>query len=396
MKKLDINNEKGQPTEDFSIPSAGIEDLDRVVFALFDSEINFEVESNSNLVKVPVVFAAGERFALTRRKNPIRDNNDALILPLISITRGSTDFSPNLSNRGSAINVRKMPNYTIKKKLSKKDRNYQNIINYNNIANQDNISTRSNLTRADISPGNVAKENNIASRRQGNPISFSKSGGLINLGKPDNQKNNIFEIIQIPYPIQFAIEYDVVFWSQYMVQMNQLKETFLSRIPGTASEFKIINEKGYEYVIKLTESFTDNNNFDDYTSDERVLKTSFKLTAVGYIINPTHSGIPNGLKSYFSAPFIEFGYYSSNSQVILREQNNLQTTDNILTDIQTMEEITRENIRGQSNEEVLKVQFNPFSNSESKSYGKISTRNQRAGETVASLIEVKKIDTQHE
>ena len=56
---------------------------------------------------------------------------------------------------------------------------------------------------------------------------------------------------------------------------------------------------------------------------------------MGYIINPTHSGIPNGLKSYFSAPFIEFGYYSSNSQVILREQNNLQTTDNILTDIQT-------------------------------------------------------------
>ena len=74
-------------SEDFDIPSVGIEDIDRSVFKLFNEQLSFEVTHKGTTQKVPVVFAAGERFALTRRKNPIRDRNNALILPVISIMR---------------------------------------------------------------------------------------------------------------------------------------------------------------------------------------------------------------------------------------------------------------------------------------------------------------------
>ena len=80
--------------DNFDIPSIGIEDIDRAIFELFDKEISFEVMHQGTLQKVPVVFAAGERFALTRRKNPIRDKNNTIILPVISIMRNDIDFSP--------------------------------------------------------------------------------------------------------------------------------------------------------------------------------------------------------------------------------------------------------------------------------------------------------------
>ena len=80
--------------EDFTIPSIGIEDIDRAIFELFDKKLSFEVKSQGKLQKVPVIFAAGERFALTRRKNPLRDKDNALILPIISIARNDIDFSP--------------------------------------------------------------------------------------------------------------------------------------------------------------------------------------------------------------------------------------------------------------------------------------------------------------
>ena len=67
-------------------------DIDRAIFNLFNEKLSFEAESNGKLQKVPVIFASGERFALTRRKNPIRDKNNALILPLISILRNEIDI----------------------------------------------------------------------------------------------------------------------------------------------------------------------------------------------------------------------------------------------------------------------------------------------------------------
>ena len=37
----------------------------------------------------------------------------------------------------------------------------------------------------------------------------------------------MFEVIEIPYPEFVAVTYDVVFWTQYMKQSNQMIETLL-------------------------------------------------------------------------------------------------------------------------------------------------------------------------
>ena len=110
--------------DNFEFPSINLEDIDRAVFDLFDKIINFETEQSGKSRKVPVVFAAGERFALTRRKNPIRDKNNALILPIISIFRGAIDISSNQHGFKTAISYADQPQYYIKRRLHPKDREF--------------------------------------------------------------------------------------------------------------------------------------------------------------------------------------------------------------------------------------------------------------------------------
>ena len=154
------------PPEDFSIPSIGIEDIDRSIFHLFNEKLNFEVTHKGSLKKVPVIFAAGERFALTRRKNPIRDKNNTLILPVISIMQRDIDISPGQLGKGTAISYMKQPSYTIKYKLSKRDRKFQNIINKLGLKNQENVASLNNLlTNTGLVDGFASKPGTLATRR---------------------------------------------------------------------------------------------------------------------------------------------------------------------------------------------------------------------------------------
>ena len=82
---------------DIEIPPCTVEDVDRSVFNLFDKQLPFQAKTNSEGIKrIPVIFATGERFAVLRRKEPLRDKTGAIILPLISIMRsGISSCRPN-------------------------------------------------------------------------------------------------------------------------------------------------------------------------------------------------------------------------------------------------------------------------------------------------------------
>ena len=86
----ETNNQKGISYDaEFSIPSCTIEDVDRALFDLFDKELDLFYKHEGAIVRIPVVFATGERFAILARNKPLRDKNDTLVLPLISIARSS-------------------------------------------------------------------------------------------------------------------------------------------------------------------------------------------------------------------------------------------------------------------------------------------------------------------
>ena len=382
--------------EDFTFPTIGIEDIDRAVFKLFDQKLNFQVTQKGESKKVPVVFAAGERFALTRRKNPIRDKNNALILPIISIMRGNVDFSPDMDGKKTAISFREQSSYTIKKRLDKRDREYQNVINKMGLTNQKNVSSRRNFAANDIVPGNIADSDTIASRRAGQNLTFVSQGGKITLDS--NLGKNIFEIIEVPYPEFVSISYEVIFWTQYLSQANEIMETLLFNFEGQGEEITMKTEDGFELVAFFKPPFTSTSNFDNYTEDERIIKHSISMTVPGYIINPKNPGMPNLLRAYTSAPMIDFGYDEPFGRVVYNNQpetDSQKTKRSVLNDLTSIEEV-RDSKRGETSEDIEQIIVNPFTGEEEVLFSKVLSRDKRSGETVASSLIVKKIDRQYE
>ena len=97
----------GAPSENYTIPSCGIEDCDRGMHALFNETIKFSVQTYGGgqeaiyLKKPQVIFATGEKFALAKKLRPPRDKNQVLLLPAISIRRTSVSQTPeDITGRG--------------------------------------------------------------------------------------------------------------------------------------------------------------------------------------------------------------------------------------------------------------------------------------------------------
>jgi len=401
-RKIDSGYE-GEFAEDFSIPEANIEDMDRALFDLFDKQLGFQIKVNDQSKKVPVVFSTGERFALTRRKSPIRDRNNALILPIISIHRNAFDISPSQGGYGTPIAFRDQQSYVIRKKLSKKDRSYQKIINKLGIKNQDNVASRRNFSSNDVFPGNIAKPGTVASRRNGRNLTFidDPSGNLLRNGIG----NNIFEIITLPYPTFFTSTYEITFWTQYMSQMNQIIETLLALTDGQDYGFKLKSKSGYEYVAYIKSPMNSADNFQDFSSDERIIKYTFNMSVPGYLLATDNIGMPSPFRKFYSAPQIEFGYSQSSTQVVNRAESpsgesiglpDEDTGQNklILSDVeQDDHDNTGPGTRGRGNVELVNIIQNPFTGEKEVEMVKVLTRNQRSGETVASSIIIKDLET---
>jgi len=384
-RKIDTGYEGAVP-EDFNIPTSGIEETDRALFELFDKRLAFQVKIKDQSTKVPVVFSTGERFALTRRKKAIRDRNNALILPLISVHRTNIDTSPTQGGYGTPISFRDQQSYVVRKRLDPKDRNYQKIINKLALKNQPSVASRRNFARSDIFPGNIAKSGFLASRRNLNNLSLldDPKGNLLR----NDIGNNIFQIITIPYPTFMMITYEIVFWTQYMQQMNQMIEILFSQFDGQDHAFQIESRNGHKYTAYIKSPFTSQDNFSEFANEERVIKYSFNVNIPTYLLASQHQGQPVPFRKFYSAPQIEFGYKQVSTQVITKDDSPEQVIDTnrfILSDVENIAvDGETPSMRGQGSERLQETIQDPFSDKEETRYVKVLTRNQRSGETVAS------------
>lgn len=375
--------------DNFDFPSCGVEDVDRSLFELFDKRLAFEVKVNEQTTKVPVVFAAGERFALTRRQRPIRDRNNALILPLIAIKRTAIGYKTEAEAGGTAISFRQNSDYVIKKNLDPSDRDYQNIINKLSIKNQDNVTSRAHFISNDISPGNNVLPGTVSSRRNGSGIAFG--GGKLQFGLHSNTGDNIFEIITIPYPVFIQMNYNVTFWTQYMSQMNQLLESLLMKTDGQGREFQLVSNKGFTFTAFLQGSFTSGDNFEEYSNDERIIKYSFDIRVPAYILAPRHPGLGTPFRRFQSAPNIHFEFDEIRKQVA-EPPEKFKAEDKInafiLTDVDVLTESgTPARNRAESNLQTV------VSTPEGREYQRLVTEPIRQGEEISTDRIVKEIET---
>lgn len=306
------NEELGISTDpEFTIPSCTIEDVDRALFKLFNADLDLFYKKDGAVVRVPVIFATGERFAILARNKPLRDDNDTLILPLISIARSTIQKD---MSRGTSTN--QAAPVTIKRRLSEEDPVYQRIINKEALTNQDDRAHKSH--KIGSSRGQGTQPGKIATRRNLPTTNSSyRSGKLFS----KHGSNNIYEIFELPNVKYYTATYDITIWAQYTQEMNDIIMSFMNS-PHTGSKisFRIETDKGYYFVAYLDGDLTPGNNFDEFTDGERIVRYSFSMSVPAYILNPKYEGSRNQIRRFVSAPQISFDLATVNAPLTQKQR----------------------------------------------------------------------------
>lgn len=358
---------------DFTLPPCGIEDVDTSLFNTFDQEIRFEVSNgrSNETTKVPIIFAAGEKWAMLKKGRALRDKTGTLILPLITIRRTGLEQNLKEDIGGRGIN-QQTGELVIKRRLSERDRSYQNLVNKLGLVNQENISD-STLTLSTLRPTGENKDDIDV-----------QQGGLLapKFGK------NIWEVITIPSPQFFTATYEVTFWTQYTIHMNQLIQKLLSSyLPTANGTIRLDTPKGYWFVAHVDgNQFSSEGNAEDMSNEERIIKYKFNMKVPGYIVASDAPGVPPAVRKFVSAPVVLFSLEGDNEQLVNGIPVKPDPYDgaddpslgfSLDGSIQPRDQKTT-----QANVNSVRITKNPFTGRDQTEYVRVVTRNTRNGEAV--------------
>lgn len=280
----------------FTIPPVGLEDVDRALFDLLNGGIPFTVGDESTTARtVPVIFSAGEKWALNKRMRALRDRNNALILPLITAVRTSVVQSPTEDITGRGIN-QQTGEIVIHRRLDKSDRAYQGLINRLLLQHQGNVAVGTGLGDA----GQLTTVRAIGDLAA-DPV--VKQGGLL---LPD-RRNNVYETIVVPAPQFFTAKYDVTFRVQFIGHMNQMIELLMASFLPQGNCWRLDTPKGYWFIASVdANTYTADTNVDGFAQEERTIRYKFSVNVPGYVLASKVPGAPVPLKRYVSSPIVSF------------------------------------------------------------------------------------------
>jgi hypothetical protein len=185
----------------------------------------------------------------------------------------------------------------IRRRLDRTDRGFQNLINRLYLKNQRNLAVKPD----EALDGQVAT-NRIIGDLSEDPT--TDDGGLL----AANGQRNVYEIITIPAPQYFSATYQVTFWTQYTEHMNQMLEKLMSSYLPQGNAWRLdVKDKGYWFVATVDgNDYTPENNEDDMTGKERLIKCSFTVNVPAYVLASDTPGAPIPVRRYVSAATVTF------------------------------------------------------------------------------------------
>ena len=219
------------------IDSVNILSVDKAVYDWFDKKHPQQFRGR----KTPVLFGAWERFAQMQGNkqdeglNNLRDHNGMLKLPIISIRRG--DVEPD-NDRYRPITLGGEPSITIVKKIAE-----------SNFSNEQRVPFH-------------------------NPYYHEQ-----HFGAKYKKEQPVYEVQRLPWPNFIKVPYTVTFWSSYIKQSNQFHDLIWNDYILRDLEYN-----GYFFYASF-DSSSDLGNMEDFSSEERIVRSSFNLMVNAYLIN---------------------------------------------------------------------------------------------------------------
>ena len=244
------NNVYNDASGRYSIKNVTLQTVDSAVRDYFDKKISISVDTEKGRNKVPVIFAAGERWKMIRDNKGLRDENGTLILPVIAIRRTNIDRTPGMRALGQET-----PFITVSKRIHDKTGNIQNLVN-------------------------TRKLN----------------------GFPQLRKSPVFEYLTIPFPDFAVVFYEIVIWTQYQTQMNEILQKIFYNYEHMDSfvmpvEYDGKKRKGnsYYFVGFRDGTVVPQSNVEEFTNQERIIKYSYTIKVPAYfILDPDDESLAYG------------------------------------------------------------------------------------------------------
>jgi len=248
------DKEVAEKLHEIEVTPSTLETIDGAMIKFIDETLNLSVTTNEGFKKVPVIWVSAERAYQIKHNKDLRDTEETLILPLITVDRALVTKDPNFKGtvfanlypeagpKGGTITIARRIN-------QKKTAEFQNAE-----ANRKYGTSRT-----------VASKMKNTNKRN---MSTAKT---------------VYETITIPIPVWVKVIYEISVRSEYQQQLNEMITPFLT-IPGNSRTPRRIENEGHFYEIFIDGDVSDNANKADLGMSQRNYESIIKIETLGYLI----------------------------------------------------------------------------------------------------------------
>ena len=235
-------NDPNKIEEQIILPST-IETIDVSLYDWVNEKVNIHASTNKGFEKAPVLWISAERAYQIKNDKQVRDDNGALIFPLITVQRNSITKDP-------------------------KDKG----IFYGNIPSANDEKGGSIV---------IAREINQDKTRNFQNAYVYRKRGQINFPEPKSNKV-VYNSISIPMPVHVNLEYVITLRAEYQQQINEMVTPFITKTDNI--NYFTFGKDGHTYEGLIQPGFKENNNVNNMETEERKYETKITIKVVGYLI----------------------------------------------------------------------------------------------------------------
>tara|TARA_R110000751_G_scaffold64709_2_gene132817 strand:+ start:975 stop:1928 length:954 start_codon:yes stop_codon:yes gene_type:complete len=240
--------------QEIEFSPSSLETIDRAMIRFVDEDLNLFASTNEGFKKVPVLWVTAERSYQIKHNKDLRDKEETLILPLITVNRESVTKDPGYKGTVFAnlypVNDPKGGTITIARQINqKKTAEFQNAVANRKYGADSNVSSKMK---------NTNKRN----------MSTAKT---------------VYETISMPIPTWIKVIYEISVRTEYQQQLNELIRPFLT-VPGNSRTPKRIEAEGHYYEIFIEGGFANNSNKSNLSMEQRNYETKIKIEVLGYLV----------------------------------------------------------------------------------------------------------------
>lgn len=231
--------------QEIELYSSTIEDIDQSVLKFVNERLNISVDSNEGFKKVPVLWVTAERSFQIKHNKDLRDKEETLILPLITIDRKSIEKNPNAEYAIPAANIPEV---------------------------RDAMGGVMTIGRR-IYQKKTAEFQNAQAKRRFKHSTWPAQGA----------DKTVYKTISIPFPTWVAVNYEISLRTEYQQQMNTMMTKFIRQGGLNRMPFRLEEGKN-RYEAFIDGSFANNSNVASLQMEQRNYETIINIKVLGYLI----------------------------------------------------------------------------------------------------------------